>query len=137
MTSCSKCYTLKKAADFNIESIEYDNEKIFISNYNNKKEIDLSSARQKNIKADEALKLSEKGAILADVRSKEEFAEDNFNGSINVPVDEFEAWLQTQSKDETIIVYCSSGARSAKAVEIAEKLGYKKIYNLGSIDNLK
>lgn len=34
--------------------------------------------------------LSEKGAILADVRSKEEFAEDNFNGSINVPVDEFE-----------------------------------------------
>ena len=137
MTSCSKCYTLKKAADFNIESIEYDNEKIFISNNNDKKEIDLSSARQKNIKADEALKLSEKGAVLADVRSKEEFSPNNFSGSINVPIDEFETWLQTQSKDETIIVYCSSGARSAKAVEIAEKLGYTKIYDLGSIDNLK
>ena len=137
MTSCSKCYTLKKAADFNIESIEYDNEKIFISNNNDKKEIDLSSARQKNIKADEALKLSEKGAVLADVRSKEEFSANNFSGSINVPIDEFETWLQTQSKDETIIVYCSSGARSAKAVEIAEKLGYTKIYDLGSIDNLK
>lgn len=137
MTSCSKCYTLKKAADFNIESIEYDNEKIFISNNNDKKEIDLSSARQKNIKADEALKLSEKGAVLADVRSKEEFSANNFSGSINVPIDEFETWLQTQSKDETIIVYCSSGARSAKAVEIAEKLGYTKIYYLGSIDNLK
>ena len=137
MTSCSKCYTLKKAADFNIESIEYDNEKIFISNNNDKKEIDLSSARRKNIKADEALKLSEKGAVLADVRSKEEFSANNFSGSINVPIDEFETWLQTQSKDETIIVYCSSGARSAKAVEIAEKLGYTKIYDLGSIDNLK
>lgn len=137
MTSCSKCYTLKKAADFNIESIEYDNEKIFIRNNNDKKEIDLSSARQKNIKADEALKLSEKGAVLADVRSKEEFSANNFSGSINVPIDEFETWLQTQSKDETIIVYCSSGARSAKAVEIAEKLGYTKIYDLGSIDNLK
>ena len=137
MTSCSKCYTLKKAADFNIESIEYDNEKIFISNNNDKKEIDLSSARQKNIKADEALKLSEKGAVLADVRSKEEFSANNFSGSINVPIDEFETWLQTQSKDETIIVYCSSGARSAKAVEIAEKLGYTKIYDLSSIDNLK
>uniref|UniRef100_UPI003AB529DE histidine kinase dimerization/phospho-acceptor domain-containing protein n=1 Tax=Faecalibacillus intestinalis TaxID=1982626 RepID=UPI003AB529DE len=54
-----------------------------------KKEIDLSSARQKNIKADEALKLSEKGAVLADVRSKEEFSANNFSGSINVPIDEF------------------------------------------------
>ena len=34
------------------------------------------------------------------------------------------------NKDETIIVYCSSGSRSKKAQEILQDMGYKHVYNL-------
>ena len=41
------------------------------------------------------------------------------------------------SKEQTIIAYCQSGARSKKAVNLLEKMGYSKVYELaGGIDNL-
>ena len=42
-------------------------------------------------------------------------------------MDNFE---KIKDKNNTIIVYCSSGSRSKKAKEILEKLGYKEVFNL-------
>ena len=99
--------------------------------------VDLSDVRQDDIEAEAALALAAAGAKLVDLRSAAEFEAVNYEGSLNVPFDEFEGWLSEQSKDDTIIVYCASGLRSAKAMKVAERLGYTKVYNLGSINKIK
>ncbi len=136
MTSCSKCSTLKKICDFDIKELEYSNGILYLSGIGNNTEINIGDVRQENIKGEAALELAENGAILVDVRSAAEFAEYSFEGSINVPIDEFSEWLSGISDDNTIIVYCASGVRSAQAMEIAKEQGFTNIYNLGSIDEI-
>lgn len=78
-------------------------------------------------------------AVLLDVRSRQEYNEYNLLGSINVPLYELKMSIKDIIKDnnKTIIVYCQSGARSRKAIEILTKLGYKNLYNIkGGIDNI-
>lgn len=59
-------------------------------------------------------------------------------GSINIPVYD----IQKEAKrklpmDSIIIVYCSAGIRSKRAIQILRKLGYKNLYNIeGGIKNL-
>ena len=137
MTSCSKCSTAKTVCDFDIAEVECDGDVLLLTGANGEAaEISLADARQENIKGEAALELAAEGAILVDVRSAEEFAEYNYSGSINVPVDEFTTWLETVPTAQTIIVYCKSGARAAQTVETAEEMGYTNIYNLGSIDEI-
>ena len=77
-------------------------------------------------------------AILLDVRSKQEYEEGHINGSINIPVYELEKTAKIKlNKESIIIVYCSAGVRSKRAVQTLRKLGYKNIYNIeGGIENL-
>ena len=137
MPPCSKCATLKKVCDFDIESISSDDGKLVLTGGESEQTVDLSDVRQDDIEAEAALALAAEGAKLVDLRSAAEFAAANYEGSLNVPFDEFEGWLSEQSKDDTIIVYCASGLRSAKAMKVAERLGYTKVYNLGSINKIK
>ena len=139
MTSCSKCSTAKKVCDFDINALEYSDGKILLIGdaYASKAEISLTDARQSNIKGEAAKAMAADGALLVDVRSAEEFSEYSIDGSINVPIDTFGEWLQSQSGDSTIIVYCSAGLRAARAMDIALEQEFTNIYNLGSIDELK
>lgn len=77
-------------------------------------------------------KMIQKGAILLDVRSPQEFAEGHLEKAVLLP--EYEMKEQIQSilpdKSQTIIVYCSTGHRSQKAQQILQKLGYQQVYNL-------
>lgn len=136
ITSCAKCSVARRVCGFDIEALDYTENVIELYGDNKEANIELSEARQYDIKKDAAIALAENGAILVDVRSNEEFTEKSYEGSINVPIDSFEEWLDTITDDQVIIVYCSFGTRSEKAVKIAEKLGKINIYNLGSIDNL-
>ncbi len=80
-----------------------------------------------------------KNVILLDVRSNQEYNEGNIAGSINIPVYDIEKQYKSklQDKETTIIVYCSSGTRSKRAIQILKRLGYKNLYNIeGGIDNL-
>lgn len=81
----------------------------------------------------EAKQLTEKGAVLIDVRSPLEYDQGHAKGAINVPLQEID--LITYKKDKKIIVYCRSGSRSKTAAETLIQLGYKYIYDLGSKDN--
>ena len=79
------------------------------------------------------------GCILLDVRSTQEYKENNLKGSINIPLYELKkkAMEILKDKDGAIIVYCQSGGRSKKAVEILNKMGYKNLYNIkGGLDNI-
>ena len=41
------------------------------------------------------------------------------------------------NKESIIIVYCSAGVRSKRAIQILRKQGYKNLYNIeGGIENL-
>ena len=77
--------------------------------------------------------------ILLDVRSLQEYRENHLEGSINIPVYELRTKITRRipDKNTTIIVYCQSGQRSKKAMQILYKMNYHNIYNLrGGLDNL-
>lgn len=78
---------------------------------------------------------SEKGIILLDVRTQEEYAEKHIPNSLLIPVDviEKEAPSKLTDKNAVIFVYCRSGRRSVTASEALVKMGYTKVYNLGGI----
>lgn len=70
------------------------------------------------------------GAVLLDVRSSEEYHEGHLEGSINLPINR----IPTISlpKETPIFVYCLSGARSKRAADFLNKIGYTAI-NIGGI----
>lgn len=78
---------------------------------------------------------SEKGIILLDVRTRDEYLERHIPKCTLIPVNvlENEASRKLPDKNAEIFVYCKSGNRSAMAVKILAKLGYTHIYNLGGI----
>ncbi len=78
---------------------------------------------------------SEKGIILLDVRTKQEYAEKHIPKSVLIPVDslEKEAKNKLAQKNAVIFVHCRSGNRSSRAVKILKNLGYTNVYNLGGI----
>lgn len=136
LTECSKCYKLKKAADFDIKEMQISDGYMQISDGMNETTIDMSVLGGDEIEANEALVLADDGAVLIDVRSAEEFAEKSYEGSVNVPVDEIKTGLEAYDTDTVIIFYCGSGVRAQKALETAKEMGYTNVYNLGSIDKL-
>lgn len=77
-------------------------------------------------------KMIEKGAILVDVRSPQEFAEGHLDNAISLPEYEINQKVKDILPDklQVIIVYCSTGHRSQKAQKELQKLGYQKVYNL-------
>ncbi len=78
------------------------------------------------------------GAILLDVRSKEEYAEGHIPSSINIPVEDIvEITDKIKDLQVPIFVYCLRGTRSAKAVKKMHMLGYKNAKSIGGIATYK
>ncbi|MDY4996143.1 MAG: rhodanese-like domain-containing protein [Bacilli bacterium] len=85
-------------------------------------------------------KIINDGAILLDVRTKEEYNEKHIDGASLLPLDiiDIDSISQIVSeKDTPIIVYCRSGNRSKQAREKLIALGYSKVYDLGAMSNWK
>jgi phage shock protein E len=82
----------------------------------------------------EARRLVQEGAKLIDVRSASEFGAGHLPGAINVPVGELGAKVKVfGGKDQPIVVYCASGARSAMARSMLKTQGYARVFNLGAM----
>ena len=66
-------------------------------------------------------------AVVVDVCEVEEFAAGHVGGAKNVPLNQLEEKLAATVKNKTLplILVCQTGARSARAVAIAKKLGYE------------
>jgi rhodanese-related sulfurtransferase len=94
----------------------------------------------KNISPQEALDIlsKDKTSILIDVRTQEEWSggvtdiENLKFATISANLDEFENNIQNIAHEfeSPALFICRGGVRSAKAAEIAEKLGYKNCYNI-------
>ena len=76
--------------------------------------------------------------ILIDVRTKGEFEKDHIDGAINHDImDMMNGIYPYIDKDEEVSLYCESGNRSMMAKNFMENAGFKKVTDLGSIDNLR
>ena len=84
--------------------------------------------KYETIDTNKALELIDSGAIVIDVRTKEEYDEGHIKGSINIPVDEIDKI--DYDKDDTLIIYCATGIRSQNAINKLVDMGYTSLYNL-------
>jgi len=71
-------------------------------------------------------------AVVVDVCEAEEFAAGHVVGAKNLPLNQLEDKLAGVVKNKTLplILVCQSGARSARALTIAKKLGYEQAQSL-------
>jgi rhodanese-related sulfurtransferase len=79
--------------------------------------------------------MKEPNTVVFDVRTPAEVAEASIAGTNTFAdinnAEEFEKALQKLDKSKNYLVYCRSGARSARACKIMEEKGFKgKMYNL-------
>ncbi len=68
-------------------------------------------------------------AVVIDVSDPEEFALGHINNAKNVPFSQLQDKLagQVKNKDLPLILTCTSGARSNRAVAVAKKLGFSNV----------
>jgi len=81
--------------------------------------------------------LLENGAILLDVRTKEEYKQGAAINSINISLDSLSSNLSKLQKDKPIIAVCASGMRSRSAVTFLRNKGFQEVYNGGGWFNFK
>lgn len=91
----------------------------------------------REIAADEALKMkqNDRQVMLVDVRTPGEYREGHIPDAVNLPLDMLADIHEEAipSKQETLIVYCRSGARSRTAAGLLVSLGYERVLDLGGI----
>lgn len=76
--------------------------------------------------------LRSKGAVVVDVRTKQEYASGHVKGSLNIPLDALQKRMKELPANRPIITCCASGMRSGTARRILLSNGFKDVYNGGS-----
>lgn len=74
---------------------------------------------------------AQNGAVIVDVRTPEEFAQNHVQNAINIPVEKIERLYYIIPKSKEIIVYCKSGSRSHVAAVFLQKKG-RKVYDVAT-----
>ena len=83
--------------------------------------------------------------MIVDVRDPTEVeASGKIKGAVNVSRGMLEFLADTESpshnpafrNDKTVVLYCSSGSRSALSGKTLQELGYKSVYNAGAFKDL-
>jgi len=73
------------------------------------------------------------GAVLVDVRTKDEFKMGRIPGSVNVPLNRLSQIEQYADKDTPIFLYCLNGARAERALKRLRRKGYTRAVCLGGV----
>ena len=92
-----------------------------------------------SISREEARKLVGAGALLLDVRTREEYAERHLPGALSAPYTETYAHIFeiVPTKDTPCVLYCSHGLRSAQVKYTMDHMGYTKVHVLGGVNDLE
>ena len=86
------------------------------------------------ISSKEARELVAGGARLVDVRTPGEFAAGHLDGALNVPVQDLSARFgELGPKERPLVLYCRSGARSARAAGLLRDAGFTAVHDLGGM----
>ena len=82
--------------------------------------------------------LVKQGAMILDVRTKNEYATGHIQGAVNIPVEQLSNSLgKLKDKKKVIITCCASGMRSASAKGILTSNGFANVYNGGGWQGLE
>ena len=75
------------------------------------------------------------GAVLLDVRTREEYAAGHIGGSRNLPLELLPADAPRELPDRgaPLYVYCRSGGRSRRAAALLKRMGYTNVTDIGGI----
>ncbi len=86
----------------------------------------------KELNVEEAFREIKEGAILIDIRNKEELEVFSFDilNVIHIPQNMIYDQLYKIPKDKTVIIGCNSGTRSYFMTQILSEMNFKNIYNL-------
>lgn len=70
--------------------------------------------------------------VIIDVRTSEELADGHIENAINIDYysEAFRDELNNLDKNRTYLIYCRSGNRSGKALNIMEELNFREAYNM-------
>ena len=68
--------------------------------------------------------------VLLDVREPNEHATSRIPGSKLIPIGELPKRLKELNLNDEIVLHCKSGRRSAQALRILQKAGFKRVWNL-------
>lgn len=71
-----------------------------------------------------------KTAVWIDVRSETEFTAAHHPGARNIPIARLADEASSLEKNKTYVVYCASGARSARAQELLARQGFNDVWSL-------
>lgn len=77
-----------------------------------------------------AERLDNDDVLLVDVRSPEERAICAIENSISIPLQELTSRISELNKQREVVIYCKSGIRGAKAVELLNAEGFARVRNL-------
>ena len=77
------------------------------------------------------------GAVVIDVRTPQEYAAGHLQGATNIDVQSgsFEQQVSALETGGNYVVYCRSGNRSARAVELMTKLGFQHVVDAGGLQD--
>src|SRR6267154_1947466 len=84
------------------------------------------------ISANQAIALHNKGALVLDVRSSEEFAQGHIVEARNIALEQLANSVDTLKKyrEKPVIVYCEAGSRSAQAAKLLKAQGFANVFSL-------
>lgn len=88
-------------------------------------------------RAEQGWQLIEKGAMIVDVRTPQEFSEGHLDNAVNFPLSELDKHFQYVDKDQAIVLYCRSGNRSGKAYQYLQSQGFTNLHNAGGLEELQ
>lgn len=71
-----------------------------------------------------------KDLLVLDVRTPQEVALGRLECCVHIPLQDLAARMDELDKDKDIVVYCKSGGRSRRAIEMLQTNGYKNLRNL-------
>jgi adenylyltransferase/sulfurtransferase len=73
---------------------------------------------------------SSKPLHLIDVREPHELAISHIEGAQNIPLGDLASALSKLDSSEEIVLFCKTGSRSRRALELLVSAGFRKVKNL-------
>lgn len=135
-TECERCSRLMKLCDYDITEMAINNGRLLLRGEDKELSYALSDIGAEDITAEEAEVMRSGGALIIDVRSAEEYSESSAPDTINIPLDNLVEELESTDRSTALIFVCAGGSRAAEAVSFARDMGFERVFNLGSYENI-
>ncbi|MCY9803853.1 rhodanese-like domain-containing protein [Vibrio scophthalmi] len=88
-------------------------------------------------RAEQGWQWIEQGALVVDVRTPQEFQAGHLDDAINYPLSDLAQHFANIDKQQAIVVYCRSGARSGRAYDYLISQGFTQVHNAGGFEEMQ